>query len=109
MDADRPDLDDDYVPPLKGGRCHPDVARECVEAAGRGLSWTELRPLREGVDDPSGRSCEGWQGRPCAAPVVGVQHNSAFGDALFFCEEHGIMQDEWDRIHAPTVRESPPL
>ena len=88
---------------------HPEVARECEEAKARCCPWTEMRPLREGVDDPSGHSCAGWHGAECGKPIAGVQYTSAFGDPAFYCEEHGILQDEWDRIHAPTVRESPPL
>jgi len=28
--------------------------------------------------------------------VEGVQYNTAFGDSLFFCEKHALLQFEWD-------------
>jgi hypothetical protein len=80
---------------------HPDIAEERRVAREGGKPWTQLRPLREGVDDPSGRSCEGSQGcfgTACAAPVAGVQYAAFEDGSLFYCAEHGILQDAWDEI-----------
>lgn len=101
-----------YESPLKLGTVPADVAQECAGARERGRPYTELRPIREGVDNPEGRKCEGCQGHfheDCDRPVVAVQYSSSQGEAFFYCEEHGIAQDEWDEIFASKAREQEEL
>ena len=79
---------------------HPEVARECLEAWRKGRPWTQIRVLEKGVDNPSGQSCGNSQGKfdkPCSKPVEAVQYTSAFGSPHFFCEEHALDQNEWDK------------
>ncbi len=72
-----------------------------------GRPWTEIRVLREGVDASEGTSCGGSQGcfhLPCPKPVEGVQYSSARGVPQWFCEEHALLQVDWDR----TLYDEPP-
>lgn len=85
---------------------HPDLAEECRAAYMEAKPYTRIRPLREGVDDPQGAHCDGSQGNhhlDCPQPLVAVQYTTAFGDPAFYCEEHALLQNEWDNVHYYSV------
>ena len=74
------------------------VRKECEQLWLSGMPWTKLRPV-EGTDNLSGACCEGCVGcfhLPCNNPVVAIQYNVQ-GLAQFYCEKHGLEQDEWDK------------
>lgn len=101
-----------YQSPLELGTVHADVVQECAGAKDKGWPYTELRPIRQGVDNPEGHKCEGCQGHfheDCERPVVAVQYSSSQGESFFYCEEHGIAQDEWDEIFKSKAKEPPEL
>ena len=79
---------------------HADVTAECRLAYQGGRPWTPIRELRKGVDDPDGQRCVGSLGNhhlDCKNKVEGVQYTSAFGTAAFYCEEHALLQNDWDK------------
>lgn len=71
---------------------HSDVVGECRQAYTNGRPWTQVRVLRKGADDPKGASCSHHTG--CQAKVEAVQYSTAFGDPLFYCEEHAVEEQE---------------
>lgn len=89
---------EDAVQQLREGT-HPEVASETAAAWGKGRPWTIIRVLRKGVDDPSGAACCGSQGNhqlECPKKVEAVQYTTTFGDPAWYCEEHAVLQAEWD-------------
>jgi hypothetical protein len=79
---------------------HADVTAECRLAYQGGRPWTPIRELRKGVDDPSGHKCNGSLGAhhiDCKKKLEGVQYTSAFGDPVYYCEEHALLQNDWDK------------
>lgn len=100
-----------YQSPLARGSVPADVAQECAQAGEKGWPFTELRPIRQGVDDPQRRRCEGCIGHfheDCDKPVVAVQYSSAQGEPFFYCEEHGIAEDEWEDALYRSKPQEPP-
>ena len=88
-----------YEQPGYPANLHHDVVGECQTAWRGGRPWTVIRELRKGVDNSDGQACAGSLGNhhlECKEPVEGVQYNTAFGDPLFFCEKHALLQFEWD-------------
>ena len=78
---------------------HSDIARECLEAWNNGRPWTRIRVLQKGTDNPSGHACSNCQGHfndPCSKEVEAVQYSSAGASPMFYCEEHALIQVEWD-------------
>jgi hypothetical protein len=58
--------------------------------------------LQKGVDDPQGYSCNGCQGQhhlTCTGTLEAVQYTTAFGDPVFYCEDHALKQNDWDIVH----------
>ena len=94
----RPELPSDLAPAVRS---------EVEELWGKERPWTELRPIKKGTDNLSGACCEGSVGNfhlACDKPVVAVQYNVQ-GIPQFYCEQHGIAQDEWDDA---VYRQGPP-
>ena len=76
-----------------------EVVGECRAAWANGRPWTKLRVLRDHSEAPKGVSCGGSQGcfgTDCKKKVEAVQYTSAFGDPMFYCEEHAVLQADWD-------------
>jgi len=92
---------------------HADVIAELNKYWMKARPWTEIRELRKGVDDPSGHHCIGVMGqfdKGCSKPVAGVQYTTAFGDPVFYCEDHALEQFKWDKANydeAPKERPDP--
>lgn len=90
---------------------HAEVRAEVDKLWMDGKPWTLIRELRKGVDDPSGHSCYTAQGEvaPCNSKLEAVQYNT-MGHAVFFCEKHALLQNEWDKIHYRSeAKATPPL
>lgn len=79
---------------------HAEVRTECAQLWMDGKPWTVIREIRKGVDNPSGHSCYTAQGvtGTCDKKLEGVQYN-VMGHPIFFCEEHALIQNDWDKIH----------
>lgn len=78
-----------------------DIAAECRAAWDSGRPWTPIRELQKGTDNSDGASCAGTQGKfhlECKNKVEGVQYTSAHGTPQFYCEEHALAQNDWDKI-----------
>lgn len=97
-----PSRDLEAIPqPVLPSGLHSDVLREVQESRSNGRPWTKIRELRKGVDDSSGAQCIGSMGNhhlECKKSVEGVQYSTAYGDPLFYCEEHALKTQEWDTI-----------
>jgi hypothetical protein len=92
----------DFTPPdpTFGPEVRPEVARECMQAWKDGRPWTRVRVLEGDPVGPDDR-CEGSSGEfntRCTGSVEAVQYMSAFAVPAFYCYEHALKQDEWDRI-----------
>lgn len=77
----------------------PEVAEEVRSAYLGGRPWTKIRVLRN-PSEGLGKSCGGSLGNhhePCSEKVEAIQYSTAFGDPIFFCEKHALLQNEWDR------------
>jgi len=93
-------MNDDFSFPALRDGIHPDVVGEVTKYRAMGRPWTDIRELRKGVDDPEGHRCIGSMGtfdQRCDLPVEGVQYDTAFGDPVFYCEKHALLQHEWDQ------------
>jgi hypothetical protein len=76
---------------------HPDVIGECRKEWANGRPWTHIQVLRNGVDNSDGASCAYTAG--CSKPVEAVQYTSVWGDAVFYCADHAVMQQSMDVFH----------
>lgn len=86
---------------------HSEIVSECSKEWTNRRPWTHVRVLRKGVDSSDGASCHK---DGCTKKVEAVQYTTAFGDPVFFCDDHAVVQEEWDHANydsKPKVRPLP--
>ena len=85
--------------PSYGPEVPEDVAAECLKAWMADQPWTPIRVLRSPSECPPTAACEGSYGRfgtECPGKVAAVQYCSRYAVPQFYCEEHALLQNDWD-------------
>ena len=97
----RPEEQELYITPFDRGVLSAEVRAEVENIRVLKKAWSRIRPLQEGSDNPGSRPCDGSQGNhhlDCTKKVEAVQYNIQ-GEIQVYCEEHALLQNEWDIIH----------